>query len=104
ETAFTSATTRYANHIHNGRINPQSISANLDIKAKPIDEAALLERLARSADPAAVLNELSPKHPEFLALKSALASFNTSADRPTPIAGGPTLRPGNADPRVHTIR
>jgi murein L,D-transpeptidase YcbB/YkuD len=105
ETAFTSATTRYAHHIHNGRINPQSISTNLDIKAKAIDEAALLERLTQSADPAEVLNELSPKHPEFLALKAALASFNTTAaDRPTPIAGGPTLRPGNADPRVHAIR
>ncbi|MBJ6988699.1 MULTISPECIES: L,D-transpeptidase family protein [unclassified Devosia] len=105
ETAFTSATTRYAHHLHNGRINPQSISTNLDIKTKSIDEAALLERLARSADPAAVLNELSPTHPEFLSLKAALASFNTIAtDRPTPIAGGPTLRPGNTDPRVHAIR
>ena len=75
ETAFSAATMRYANHLHNGRIDPQSISRLLDITPKPIDEAALLEQLAGSNDPAAILARLEPKHPEFLALKAALATF-----------------------------
>jgi Uncharacterized protein conserved in bacteria len=105
ETAFSSATMRYADHIHNGRINPQSISPLLDIKRKPIDEAALLERLAGSDDPAAILAELQPRHPEFHALKAALASFEaSSAARPTPIGDGPVLRPGNSDARLPAIR
>jgi murein L,D-transpeptidase YcbB/YkuD len=105
ETSFTAAVMKYAHHIHNGRILPQSVTANFDIKAKPIDEAALLERLVKSNDPAAVLNELQPRHPEFLALRKALASFEDNiAERPTPIMEGPVLRPGNNDARVPAIR
>ncbi|MBE7733100.1 L,D-transpeptidase family protein [Devosia faecipullorum] len=105
ETAFSAAVMRYANHIHNGRIRPQSITENFDIKAKPINEAALLERLAASNDPAAILGELEPRHPEFLALRASLATFETSkAERPTPIADGPVLRPGNSDARLPAIR
>ena len=105
ETAFSAAVMRYANHIHNGRIRPQSVSENLDITAKPINEAALLEKLATSSDPAAILAELEPRHPEFLALKAALANFETaSSARPTPIAEGAVLRPGNSDARLPAIR
>lgn len=105
ETAFSQATMRYANHLHNGRINPQSVSVNLDITPKPINEAALLERLARSTDPAPILAELEPTHPEFLALKTALANFKANAaNRPTPIAEGPVLRPGGSDARLPAIR
>ncbi|MBN9333557.1 L,D-transpeptidase family protein, partial [Devosia sp.] len=105
ETAFSGAVMRYANHIHNGRIRPQSVSPLLDIQPKPINEAALLERLAQSQDPAPILAELEPKHPEFLALKAALANFETSnSARPTPIDAGPVLRPGNSDGRVSAIR
>lgn len=105
ETAFSAAVLRYADHLHNGRIKPQSVSELLDIKPKSIDTAALLERLAKSQDPGPILAELEPKHPEFLALKAALSTFDqTSADRPTPIAEGPVLRPGNSDQRVSSIR
>ncbi|KQT49387.1 hypothetical protein ASG47_03360 [Devosia sp. Leaf420] len=105
ETAFSGAVMRYANHLYNGRIKPQSVSENLDIEAKPIDQAALLERLAKSDDPAPILAELEPKHPEFLALKAALATFDDKpADRPAPIADGPVLRPGGTDGRVEAIR
>lgn len=105
ETAFSGAALRYAGHIYNGRIKPQSVSPLLDIAPKPLDTASLLVELASSPDPVAVLAALEPTHPEFLALKAALASFDDSgADRPTPIAEGPTLRPGMSDPRVPALR
>ncbi|MBJ3786787.1 L,D-transpeptidase family protein [Devosia sediminis] len=105
ETAFSAATMRYAQHLHNGRIDPLSVSELLDIKPKPIDEAALLEKLAGSDDPAAILATLEPQHPEFKALKAALASFEkSSAARPAPIGDGPVLRPGNSDARLPAIR
>lgn len=105
ETAFSAATMRYADHLHNGRIDPQSISVLLDIKRKQINEAVLLERLAKSSDPAAILMELEPQHREFQALKAALAGFEqTNAARPTPIGDGPVLRPGNSDARLPAIR
>ncbi|MEQ8601264.1 MAG: L,D-transpeptidase family protein [Devosia sp.] len=105
ETAFSGATMRYADHLHNGRIDPQSISTLLDLKRKPINEAALLEQLAQSKDPAAILMRLEPQHREFQALKAALANFEqSSAARPTPIGDGPVLRPGNSDARLPAIR
>lgn len=105
ETAFTSATMRYAHHIHNGRIRPQSVNELLDIQPKPISEAAILERLVSGEDPVAIFNELQPHHPEFLALRKALASFEAdTTKRPTQIGNGPVLRPGGADTRVPAIR
>lgn len=105
ETAFSAATLRYATHLYNGRIIPQSVDANLDIQPKPLDTTALLVQLAGSPDPVAVLAALEPTHPEFLALKSALASFDeTTTDRPVQIAEGPSLKPGMSDPRVPLLR
>jgi murein L,D-transpeptidase YcbB/YkuD len=105
ETAFSGATLRYASHIYNGRIRPQSVAENFDIAPKKLDEAALLVQLATSPDPVAVLAALEPTHPEFRALKAALATFEqTDANRPAPIAQGPTLKPGMSDPRVPALR
>ncbi|WP_224703526.1 L,D-transpeptidase family protein [Devosia aquimaris] len=105
ETAFSRATMRYATHIYTGRIVPSSVSTNLDIAPKKLDEAGLLVQLATSADPVSVLKALEPTHPEFLALKAALASFDeTQADRPVAIPAGRTLRPGMTDERIPTLR
>jgi len=105
ETAFSRATMRYATHIYTGRIVPSSISSQLDITPKKLDEASLLVKLASSADPVKVLNALEPTHPEFLALKAALADFDkTQADRPARIADGVTLRAGMSDARVPVLR
>jgi murein L,D-transpeptidase YcbB/YkuD len=106
ETAFSRATLRYASHIYNGRIKPQSVSDQLDITPKKLDTAALLIELATSPDPVAVLARLEPVHPEFQALKRALASFDetSAAERPPQVQAGPTLKPGMYDARVHTLR
>lgn len=105
ETAFSGAALRYATHIYTGRILPQSVDERLDVQPKKLDEAALLVQLASSPDPVAVLAALEPAHPEFLALKSALATFDESKiDRPAQIAEGPSLKPGMSDPRVPALR
>ena len=106
ETAFSAATLRYANHIFNGRLKPLSLDANLDVQPKQLDQAALMTELAKSNDPAAVLAKLEPTHPEFLALKTALAKFDQAApaEQSITIAQGPTLKPGMSDARVATLR
>jgi murein L,D-transpeptidase YcbB/YkuD len=105
ETAFSRATMRYATHIYTGRVTPQSVSPALDIQPKKLDEAALLVQLASSKDPVPVLQALEPTHPEFLALKAALASFDDKqSDAPLRIEAGPTLKPGMSDPRVPALR
>lgn len=105
ETAFSRATMRYATHIYTGRIVPSSISQTFDVAPKRLDEGALLVQLATSPDPVTVLTALEPTHPEFLALKAALASFDeTQTDRPVQIDAGITLRPGMKDARVPVLR
>jgi murein L,D-transpeptidase YcbB/YkuD len=105
ETAFSAATVRYATHIYTGRLDPRQVNPLLDVAPKQLDEAALLVELAQSNDPAKVLAALEPTHPEFLALKAALATFDqTKADGPAPIAAGQTLKPGMNDPRVPALR
>ncbi len=105
ETAFSGAVLRYAHHLYNGRIRPRSVNELLDITAKPLDDAKLLVDLATSDDPIAVLAQLEPTHPEFLALKNALAEFDdTAADRPLQIEAGASLKPGMFDPRVPLLR
>jgi murein L,D-transpeptidase YcbB/YkuD len=105
ETAFSRATMRYATHLYAGRLTPQSVSASFDIAPKKLDEAALLIDLAKSNNPVSVLQALEPTHPEFLALKAALAEFDDSAaDAPLRIVAGPTLKPGMSDPRVPLLR
>lgn len=105
ETAFSGATLRYATHLYTGRIAPLSVDERLDITPKKLDNAALLMQLATSPDPVSVLAALEPTHPEFLALKQALASFDeTKTDRPAQIAAGPSLKPGMSDPRVPELR
>ncbi|HLV82251.1 MAG TPA: L,D-transpeptidase family protein [Devosia sp.] len=105
ETAFSRATMRYATHIYTGRIVPGSISKTFDVTPKRLDEGALLVQLATSPDPVTVLTALEPTHPEFRALKAALASFDeTQTDRPVQIDAGITLRPGMKDARVPVLR
>jgi len=105
ETAFSRATMRYATHIYTGRIVPGSISPDLDITPKTLDEASLLVQLALSPDPVKVLAALEPTHPEFLALKAALATFDQGQiDRPIQIEAGVTLKPGMSDARVPVLR
>lgn len=105
ETAFSAATVRYATHIYTGRLDPRQVNPLLDVAPKQLDEAALLVELAQSPDPAKVLAALEPTHPEFLALKAALANFDQSrTNQPLQIDAGQTLKPGMNDPRVPALR
>src|SRR5690606_57497 len=105
ETAFSAAGLRYADHPHNGRIKPQAIAANFDIKHKPIDGAKRLEDLTKRADRTPILAARRPKHAEHLAREAALARFDqTPTQRPTPIGAGPVLKAGTTAARVPAIR
>ena len=105
ETGFSAAVMRYATHLYTGRIDPRTVDEMLDIVPKRLDESALLMELASSEQPEAVLAALEPTHPQYLALKAVLASFDeTGNDRPAQLPEGPTLRVGMSDPRVPMLR
>lgn len=105
ETAFSDAALRYAQDLYAGRIRPTDVSPLITETPKRIDAAATLVKLAESADPAKVLADLEPSHPEFLALKAALAKFSEAGvDQQIAIADGPLLKPGMSDDRVPDLR
>lgn len=105
ETAFSDSALRYAQDLYAGRIRPSAVSSLITVPAKRIDASATLVKLAESKDPAKVLADLEPKHPEFLALKAALAKFSEDGvDQQIAIADGPLLKPGMSDERVPDLR
>lgn len=107
EVAFTAATMRYAQNVYGGRVDPRSVSPNIDIRPRLLDQTRLLTELAASDDPAAVLAGLDPKHREFVALKAALARFyedGAETDEKIQIPAGKTLRLGMVDDRVPLLR
>lgn len=105
ETAFSAAALRYAQDAAGGRINPLSVSKLITIKPTRIDAAEMLLTLAASDDPAAILMDLHPRHPEFLRLRQALAHFDEQAvEDQIKIPDGPMLRPGMRDDRVALLR
>ncbi len=106
ETGFSSAVTRYAQDAYGGRVAPTEVSALWTIEPRRINEAEVLMQLAESDAPAEILYNLSPKHPEFLALKAALAKFYDGSviDAAVTIPDGPLLRPGQRDERVTLLR
>jgi len=107
EVAFTGATMRYAQNVYGGRVDPRTVSPNIDIRPRLVDQTKLLTELAASDDPAAILAGLDPKHREFVALKEALAKFYDSdaeTDEKIQIPSGKTLRLGMVDERVPLLR
>ncbi len=88
-----------------GRIDPNRISGYHDFKRKNVDLVSVLKSLSGNADVAAVLNDQSPKNPQFLALKSELQKLKASTDgRPRiTIAPGTLLKPGNSNPELANI-
>lgn len=106
EASFSAAAARYAQDAFGGRIDPSTVSKMITIAPKRIDEAALLLDLARSPEPARALLDLSPKHPEFIRLKAALAQFEDAelAVSRITIPDGPTLKLGMQDERVPALR
>ncbi|GHA38220.1 hypothetical protein GCM10007989_37710 [Devosia pacifica] len=105
ETAFSASVMRYADHLHNGRIEPTAVSGYFDLKHKPIDETDLLMQLAEVEDPASVFATLEPQHPEFQRLKAALAEIEADPfNRPAVVAEGPLIKLGMTDERVPVLR
>ena len=106
ETSFSTAAVKYAQDAYGGRITPTLVSKLLTITPKRIDEASMLLQLAGSDAPDKILEALSPKHAEFLLLKTALSKFvDGKTDAETIIIpDGKTLKLGMEDERVPALR
>lgn len=103
ELATTAVALQFGMDNYGGRVDPRSISPNLDMGQLRPDIPALLDQLAISDEPAKLLADLAPDDPEFSALLLALRNIDDIVALPA-IEEGPSIKPGATDDRVPKIR
>ncbi len=107
EAQLTEAALLYAREASTGRIRPSQIHELITPSLKPPAAAEVLASLATAADAGEALQAFNPPHPEFAALRRALAEARAARPVARPsheIPEGPPLRIGMSDPRVPLIR
>jgi murein L,D-transpeptidase YcbB/YkuD len=89
-----------------GAVDPQALDPEWARAAVPPDPVRALARVAGGDDPAEVLAELAPPHPEYAGLRAGLAALRAGSGRlDCPGLGeAPSIRPGDRDPRVPRLR
>ncbi|AWM25266.1 peptidoglycan-binding protein [Sinorhizobium fredii USDA 205] len=105
EIAMSAAVLTYVQDTVRGRVDPNKISGYHDFKRKSVDLVAFLDKAATSADVAALMEERSPKSPQFLALKQELERLRAESDAAPriEIAPGTLLKPGDNNPELANI-
>ncbi len=88
-----------------GRVDPRTISPDIDIEPHYPNTLAALNAIAANADPVGVLEGYNPHHAGYLALREELARLRAEErDGPVIVPEGPTLRLGDEDARVAILR
>jgi len=91
-----------------GKVDPEALDANWNFTREipDFDPAATLQQVIDSKDLRAAIAEAKPAHALYAGLKTALARYRqiASAGGWRPVAAGPTLRAGDAGPRVAALR
>jgi murein L,D-transpeptidase YcbB/YkuD len=106
ELLLSSAFFDYVRDVRRGRFEPAEVAPLWHIEPVAVDSVNML-RLALVADDfAAALDALPPEHPAYRRLRKALARYRAlEAQGGWPeLPSGPTLRPGEQDPRVRLLR
>jgi murein L,D-transpeptidase YcbB/YkuD len=108
ELRLTQTVLTYARHVQAGRFPYTRVSSNnIELPQAPPEMAAVLTKIADAKDASAALDEFSPPHGAYKALKAKLAELRGSTaeeEKVVRIPDGPTVRPGAEDPRVPLLR
>ena len=98
--------TRFVTHIAAGRLEPRDVSRVITLEPEAPAVADILSKLATTAAMAATLARFEPPHPQYSALKKALAELraNAAADDRIVVPEGAALKPGAKDERVPVLR
>ena len=97
----------YVHDAQVGRINPRSLSPNLDLKPQAPDPLQVLEGLTEpGADVARYIEGFQPSHPQFHALLAALKQMREKAANwsGVSIPDGPSFKPGDKHPQIGLVR
>ncbi|MDQ0348444.1 L,D-transpeptidase family protein [Ancylobacter vacuolatus] len=109
EMRLAATTLLYARHVQSGRFDPKTLSKDVDPSPTVPDSAAVLARVADARDPQdarAALASFAPQYDQYRLLKEQLAQLQAQGQvvSHAPIPPGPSLRPGESDPRVPLLR
>jgi len=105
EVALSAAVVAYAMQASGARLIPRLLSKDVTAAPPVADPAAALKAVADASDPGATLEGFNPPHPEYRALRSALADLRARHQAPSArLPDGPPLKLGMSDPRVPLIR
>jgi murein L,D-transpeptidase YcbB/YkuD len=93
-------------HLSGGRIDPETLHTDWLVSERSIDLLPLLRTASNINRLDRAIEQLRPSHQGYLGLRNALQQLRNIQEQggwPV-IASGPTLRPGNFDPRVPDLR
>jgi murein L,D-transpeptidase YcbB/YkuD len=93
-------------HLSEGRIDPETLHPDWLVAERSIDLLPLLQTASNTSRLDRAFERLRPAHHGYLGLRNSLQRLRNQQVRGgwPALAGGPTLRPGNDDPRVATLR
>ena len=96
----------YASHLTAGRVNPQSVEPEWNVEGRGRNLIFLLNAALEHGHLAETLAGLPPARADYRLLRQALAAQRTiaAAGGWPLVAGGPTLREGDRNPRVQMLR
>src|SRR5689334_13182315 len=91
----------FADALARGAVPIEARYDDEDLTPEPVDIAAVLTRALNSSDPAAVIEDLAPRSPAYLALRDALRSYRANGAE----AGhaGSTAAPGSGEVQRRAI-
>ena len=102
---LTAAALKYARDISGGQFDPNRLSRYHDMKVEYANADTSLSGVAEAAEPAAYLQGLAPKNPQYAIFKSALVKLNAASNGTfNPIATGLSVKRGNSDDRLPAVR
>ncbi|MEM8872488.1 MAG: L,D-transpeptidase family protein [Pseudomonadota bacterium] len=107
EIALSMAFLTYARDVNSGLLEPRSVDRDIVVSPKRPNPEALLEGMAETKTPMDYLQALAPTHNHYTDLleeRARLEVLIASGGWGEPVAAGGTLRPGDVDPRVSSLR
>lgn len=94
---------RYARDAARGRIDPNRLSGYHDFAPKPLDLAAVLDKLSRTYDTSVLLESYHPQNEYYLALRAELESLRAQAENDIVVDPKLLLKPGGKSPELPKI-
>jgi len=96
----------YVSDLRSGRLSPKAVDRELFVHGGEVDRAEILRAAREHDDLGAYLTGMAPSNPVYRRLRRALAEYRAieRAGGWPPLPDGPSLKPGQQDPRVAILR